>query len=77
MKVVPLKSFFKSIKTWLNKMKSSFTNLYRIYVVFILFCNNNSNNDNNNNNNNININNNNNNNDNNNNKNYLPSKKKF
>ena len=53
-----------------NKMKSSFTNLYRIYVVFILFCNNNSNNDNNNNNNNININNNNN-------ENYLPSKKKF
>ena len=30
-----------------NKMKSSFTNLDRIYVVFILFCNNNNSNNNN------------------------------
>ena len=35
-----------------NKMKLSFTNLDRIYVVFILFCNNNNNNNNNNNSNN-------------------------
>ena len=33
-------------------MKLSFTNLYRIYVVFILFCYNNNNNNNNSNNNN-------------------------
>ena len=41
-----------------NKMKLSFTNLDRIYVLFILFCNNNSNSNSNSNNNNNNNNNN-------------------